>query len=100
MVKRLFIVDDRASIRHVLRRLFKGETNLCPVPPATLIEMPSHRLEDHLRKLCGKLIRASDAEFQPILKELRAALHKHNELLRKRAADQLLGRTNARRRSA
>lgn len=43
------------------------------------------RMEDRIRKLCSELLaKRGDEEFEPILVELREALHQHIEILRER----------------
>jgi hypothetical protein len=52
--------------------------------------VPSLRLEDRIRELCGKAVAAAPEEFTPILEELKDALHEHTAHLRKIAAEKLV----------
>lgn len=45
--------------------------------------MTSQRLEARIKKLCEKAFKAELAELDSTLQELRAALHEHNEMMRK-----------------
>ena len=47
------------------------------------------RLEDRIRELCAKTVVARDHEFEPVIAELKSALHEHTEHLRKLAAVKL-----------
>ena len=51
--------------------------------------MPTRRLSDRIRELCGKALAARNSELDPIFSDLQSALHEHNERLRKIAAEQL-----------
>jgi hypothetical protein len=52
--------------------------------------MPSPLLlQERIRELCAKALRASDPECQEVLRELRKLLHEHSETLRKLAAEKL-----------
>jgi hypothetical protein len=53
--------------------------------------VPSRRLEDRIRELCEKVLKARESEFGPTLSTLQAALHEHTERIRRVAADQALG---------
>jgi len=52
------------------------------------------RLEDRIRNLCAKAVASEDSpELQEVFEQLRAALHEHNERLRKSLTEpQLLQR--------
>ena len=52
--------------------------------------VPTRRLEDRVRELCSKAVKARNAEFDAALSELRAALREHSSRLRKMAAAKLL----------
>jgi hypothetical protein len=60
--------------------------------------MPSRRLEDRIRELCAKLIKAEDQDFESASAELKGALHEHTERLRKVVAQNLLKKEQANRR--
>jgi len=47
------------------------------------------RLEDRIRELCGRAVSVPDDELGTIIKELRAALHEHNQKLRQLAVQKL-----------
>ncbi len=49
------------------------------------------RLEDRIRELCRITLAASEDELEPIILELKAALHEHSQRLRKMAAIKLVG---------
>ena len=49
------------------------------------------RLEDRIRELCCKTLAAQDDELEAIILELKGALRKHSERLRKLAAMKLVG---------
>jgi hypothetical protein len=49
------------------------------------------RLEDRIRTLCAHVVAAEEANLEPSLSELKAALHEHTERLRKIAAAKLAG---------
>lgn len=51
----------------------------------------SRRLEDHIRDLCAQIIAAPESELEPVLSELKSALHEHSIKLRKLAAEKLTG---------
>jgi hypothetical protein len=53
--------------------------------------MPSRRLNDRIRELCGKAIVAKESEIEPVLVELNTALRQHSLHLRKLAAETLVG---------
>ncbi len=53
--------------------------------------MHSRRLEDHIRDLCAQIIAAPESELEPVLSELKSALHEHSIKLRKLAAEKLTG---------
>lgn len=53
----------------------------CPVPS---------RLDDHIRQLCIKVVRARDVDLEPAISELKAALRQHTQTLRKMAAEKLV----------
>ena len=46
-------------------------------------------LQERIRELCAKALRASDPECQEVLRELRKLLHEHSETLRTLAAEKL-----------
>jgi hypothetical protein len=46
-------------------------------------------LQERIRELCAKALRASDPECEEVLRELRHLLHEHSEALRKLAAEKL-----------
>ena len=48
--------------------------------------MPSRRLEDRIRQLCAKAVAAAESDLEPVITELKLALHEHTERLRKLAA--------------
>ena len=48
--------------------------------------MPSRRLEDRIRQLCAKAVAAPESDLEPVITELKLALHEHTERLRKLAA--------------
>jgi hypothetical protein len=50
--------------------------------------MPSRRLDDRIRELCGKALVARNSELEEIFLDLQSALHEHNEKLRKMAVQQ------------
>jgi len=45
--------------------------------------VPSRRLEDRIRELCGKVLTARNSELYEVLSDLQSALHEHGERLRK-----------------
>ena len=47
----------------------------------------ARRLEDRIRSLCAKAVAAGSSELNPILSDLKAALHEHTERLRTMAAE-------------
>jgi hypothetical protein len=51
--------------------------------------MLARRFEDRIRNLCAKVIAAHEDEVAPTISELKAALHEHNQRLRKLAAAKL-----------
>jgi len=51
--------------------------------------MPFRRLEDRIRRLCGEAVAASASDLEPVITELKVALHEHTESLRKLAASKL-----------
>ena len=53
--------------------------------------VPFRRLEDHIKDLCAKIVAVRESELQPVLSELKSALHKHNTKLRRLAAEKLTG---------
>jgi hypothetical protein len=48
--------------------------------------MPPRRLEDRIRQLCAKAVAAPESDLEPVITELKVALHEHTERLRKLAA--------------
>lgn len=57
--------------------------------PVALYPVPSH-LDNHIRQLCIKVVRANDDDLEPAVSELKAALREHNDTLRKFAAAKLV----------
>jgi hypothetical protein len=57
--------------------------------------MPSRRLEDRIRDLCGEALSSSGAEFESVLDDLRSSLHEHSERLRQIMALRLATKTHA-----
>jgi len=51
--------------------------------------VPSRRLDDHIRELCGKVIASRTTDYKPAIEELKAALREHTRRLRKLAAEQM-----------
>jgi hypothetical protein len=51
--------------------------------------VPSRRLEDRIRQLCADAVAAPASDLEPVITELKAALHEHTERLRKLAASKL-----------
>ena len=51
--------------------------------------MRPHRLEDRVRELCARAIKAQGSESDPIFSALQLALREHNDRLRKLAAAKL-----------
>lgn len=49
--------------------------------------MNSRQLETRIKKLCEQALKAEEIEIQAVFQELRAALHDHNKLMRKLAAE-------------
>jgi hypothetical protein len=58
--------------------------------------MPSRRLEDRIRELCAKAVAAPESDLEPVIGELKVALHEHTERLRKLAALKLARTINGR----
>jgi len=54
--------------------------------------MYTRRLDDRIRQLCAKVAAAGEAEPEPLLQELLAAVHEKIERVRTLAAKQLLRR--------
>ena len=46
----------------------------------------ARRLEDRIRSLCAKAVAVGSGELNPILSDLKVALHEHTERLRTMAA--------------
>jgi len=46
----------------------------------------SRRLEDRIRDLCAQAVAAGSGDLNPVLSELKAALHEHTQRLRAMAA--------------
>jgi len=46
--------------------------------------------ESHIRDLCARIIAAPENELEPLLSELKGALHEHTTRLRKIAAENLV----------
>jgi hypothetical protein len=53
--------------------------------------MRARRLEDRIRELCARALRAQDSELGSVLSALQSALREHNDRLRKLAAAKLSG---------
>ena len=51
--------------------------------------VPSRRLEDHIKDLCGRVIASGETELGPAISELKSALREHTIRLRKMVADNL-----------
>ena len=53
--------------------------------------VPTRRLEDRIRQLCADAVAASASasDLEPVITELKVALHEHTERLRKLAASKL-----------
>lgn len=51
--------------------------------------VPSRRLDDRIRELCYQVISAGEGELEPLIEDLKSALHEHNSRLRKLAASKL-----------
>ena len=51
--------------------------------------MPFRRLEDRIRRLCAEAVVASATDLDPVITDLKVALHEHTESLRKLAASKL-----------
>jgi hypothetical protein len=49
----------------------------------------ARRLEDRIRSLCAKAVAAGSGELNPILSDLKAALHEQTQRLRTMAASTL-----------
>lgn len=57
------------------------------------MSMPTRRLDDRIREMCARVVALKDCDdLDPILEELRAALHQSIERLRMRAVAVLGGR--------
>jgi hypothetical protein len=52
--------------------------------------VPSRRLDDRIRELCGKVGHLSEAEAEPVLRELQVAIGEKIKDLREMAAEQLV----------
>lgn len=57
--------------------------------------MPSRRLEDRIRYLCGEALTSKGADFDSVLDDLRSSLHEHTERLRQIMALRLASKTHA-----
>ena len=53
--------------------------------------MPSRRLEDRIREMCRRAIKAQNSELDEVFSELKAALREHAERLRNVAGRKLTG---------
>lgn len=62
-----------------------------PLRPVRACNVHSRRLEDHIKDLCAKIIAAPESELEPVLSELKSALHDHSIKLRRLAAEKLTG---------
>jgi hypothetical protein len=54
--------------------------------------VPSRRLDDRIRELCSRVNHLSDAEAEPVLRELQVAIAEKIKDLRQMAAEQLVKR--------
>lgn len=54
--------------------------------------MQSRRLDDHIRNLCARIVAASDAESEQLVKELRTALAEKTGRLRSMTVNELVYR--------
>ena len=54
--------------------------------------MSTRRLEDRIRRLCADAVEASESDLEPVITELKVALHEHTESLRKLVASKLAQR--------
>jgi hypothetical protein len=61
--------------------------------------VPSRRLEDRIRELCHQVSVVDDDNFETVLSELRSAIHKHIQHLRKMTVLQLAGEKERRTRT-
>jgi hypothetical protein len=52
-------------------------------------------LEDRIRELCAEVVATHEGQLDPVIGELKAALHEHTEHLRKLAAQALVGESAA-----
>jgi predicted trehalose synthase len=52
------------------------------------------RIEERIRELCAKALAAPEGEMNPILGELKTALHEHTKYLRQLATKALVGETH------
>ena len=59
------------------------------VPVGLILTVPSRRLDDRIRELCARVVSTQGAEMESTIAQLKAALHEHNERLRKLAAAKL-----------
>jgi hypothetical protein len=59
------------------------------VEAAIVCSVPSRRLDDRIRELCAMVCSAENHELEPLITELRSALHEHNQRLRKLAVAKL-----------
>jgi hypothetical protein len=60
-----------------------------------LWEVATLRQDEHIRKLCAKVIAANDAELEPAIAELNNALREHSQKLRELAAEKLSPKSSA-----
>jgi hypothetical protein len=67
-------------IQFVLYRTLGSAVAVLPAMPV------ARRLEDRIRDLCTKAVAAGSGELNPVLSELKAALHEHTQRLRRMAA--------------
>jgi hypothetical protein len=59
------------------------------------VSMPTRRLDDRIREMCARVVALKDGDaVDPVLPELRAALHQSIERLRIRAVAVLGGRSD------
>jgi hypothetical protein len=57
--------------------------------------VPSRRLDDRINELCRQISDTPDAEVDPLLAELQAAIRKKIEMLRRMATMQLINGKSA-----
>ena len=93
----MLIFSERGSsfvraLCRILSVLWLTPHTVWPVTVVTrhTLVMPSPLfLQERIRELCAKALRASDPECQEVFRELRKLLHEHSQTLRKLAAEKL-----------